>query len=77
MPEENQSRAEGPVEPAPAAGKKAAAVRMMTRGVAEPKASRGTRTRAERSADTAKPSQKPSAGASSGRKVRRGASKGR
>ena len=76
MPEENQSRAEGS-EPTAPAGKKAAAVRMMTRGVAEPKASRGTRTKTERGTDAAKPSQKPSAGASSGRKVRRGASKGR
>jgi hypothetical protein len=76
MPEENQSRAGSPAESAEPAGKKAAAVRMMTRGVAEPKASRGTRTKAQRSADAAKPSQKPAAAGSS-RKVRRGASKGR
>jgi hypothetical protein len=76
MPEENQSRAEAPAEPTAPAGKKAAAVRMMTRGVAEPKASRGSKTKAQRSADTAKPSQKPAAG-SSGPKVRRGAAKGR
>ena len=76
MPEENQNRAERPAEPGPPAGKKAAAVRLMTRSVAEPKASRGARPRAERTADAAKPSQKPAAGAS-GRKVRRGASKGR
>ena len=77
MPEENQSRAASPTEPAEPAGKKAAAVRMMTRGVAEPKASRGTKAKAHRGADAAKPSQKPAAGASSGRKVRRGAAKGR
>ena len=76
MPEENQSRAAGPTEPAEPAGKKAAAVRMMTRGVAEPKASRGTKAKAQRTADAARPSQKPGA-ANSGRKVRRGAAKGR
>jgi hypothetical protein len=49
---------------------------MMTRSVAEPKASRGSKAKAQRSTDAAKPSQKPAAGGSS-RKVRRGASKGR
>jgi hypothetical protein len=76
MPEENQGRADGPAEPANPAPKKAAAVRMMTRSVAEPKASRGSKAKAQRSTDAAKPSQKPAAGGSS-RKVRRGASKGR
>lgn len=76
MPEENQSRAESPAEPATPAGKKAATVRMMTRGLAEPKPSRGTKAQARRSADAAKPTQKPAAG-SSGPKVRRGAAKGR
>lgn len=76
MPEENQSRAEAPAEPASPVAKNAAAVRMMTRSVAEPKSSRGTKAKAQRSADAAKPSQKPNAGGSS-RKVRRGASKGR
>ena len=76
MPEENQSRAERPAAPAEPAAKKAAAVRMMTRGLAEPKASRGAKAKAQRSADAAKPSQKPAAGAA-GPKVRRGAAKGR
>jgi hypothetical protein len=57
------------------AGKKSAAVRMMTRSVAgkTPAAGKG---KAQRAADAAKPSQKPAAGA--GRQgPRRGASKGR
>ena len=75
MPEENQGRAETPAPP-PAPAAKSAAARMLTRGMAEPKASRGSRAKSERSADAVKPTQKPGAAGSS-RKVRRGASKGR
>ena len=59
----------------PMAGRKTAAVRMMTRSVMGKKPAAG-KGKAQRAADAAKPSQKPSAGA--GRKgPRRGASKGR
>jgi len=57
------------------AGKKSAAVRMLTRSVAG-KAPAAGKGKSQRAADAAKPSQKPAAGA--GRKgPRRGASKGR
>jgi hypothetical protein len=67
---------EAPAEPAVTpAGKKLAAVRMLTRSVAgkKPAADRG---KAQRVADSAKPSQKPQAGGGR-RGPRRGASKGR
>lgn len=69
-----------PTEPEKApdapAVKKSAAVRMMTRFVGGPVASRGNKGKTQRTEDVAKPSQKPTAGGSS-RVVRRGASKGR
>jgi len=73
MSEKNPTEPEKPTD-APA--KKSAAVRMMTRHVGGPVAGGSKKERAQRAADAAKPSQKPTASGSS-RVVRRGASKGR
>jgi hypothetical protein len=87
MPEKNQSTAPDPAgpptgpdgKPADAAGaapKHSAAVRMMTRSVVSPKPSRGVKAKTQRTADAARPTQKPDGGGTA-RKVRRGAAKGR
>lgn len=55
---------------------KSAAVRMLTRSVARPEAAGGGPEKARRVTDVARPSRQPAAGGT-GRKVRRGASKGR
>ena len=76
MNDMNPSESEKKADAAVPTTKKSAAVRMMTRFVGGPVASRGNRGKAQRTEDAIKPSQKPTAGGSS-RVVRRGASKGR